>query len=610
MSSKDTIQNSTVANINRSYINNNNNNNDTPFTSKFNYNSYSKPFSSQNNQHHHHQHTINNSNSSIMIEIDNLPPNKNWKQIKYLIGGIIHHSNVIQIRLIPPMTSYLPPFVTIQSCIVVLQNTLSNEMIDDLISTLNSYTWENFDLYAYLIPNPFNTNNNNNINNALNIPFPNILPPPIYIPNQFINPYNNNNNSPLTPDSTSQSPLPNINIDTDNSPMYQQQQPPPFVPMLSPSSPQQQPTMIMSPHIPRMVPTPNIPFPSPYFPKQQQQAHYREFVPAVSFKTKYGGAAAAAVAPTTSFTQGNVITGYKRRYSNNQFINPLDMKNEIKENLQESYHSIDNDLQLPPPPFYYPNQARFNPINKRNANPFKQPNKLKNIFNEINFRKQMTERGMWQLKINNFPPYLLPETETLITNLNDEKIDIHTDTIEKFGKLRWTILKDFIKLKCPNLLNLKGQFNESINNNTREFYVGVYEAEETKLIVDIKPGIKKNNHDIEEEEEEEEEVERQEQGSFGSNKTVEMEAILYNAIIGFHHKDLADMCLESLQNQEYSLGYKLNVEILPPYEDCTKEEQDKSKVEFQQKQNDEQEEEENETVQGFNNLTISNHNDP
>ncbi|KAG0666193.1 hypothetical protein C6P44_003656 [Monosporozyma unispora] len=649
---------------------------DAPFTSKFNYNSYSKPFTiskhhpvqqfntnnninlNNNNNSINNNSNSSNSNEVILIEIDNLPPNKTWKQIKYLIGGIIHHSNVLQVKILPPMTSFLPPFITLQNCIITLQSTLSNDMINDLISTLNLYTWDNFDLYAYILPtttssSPFSymnypniipqqqqqqhVRNSSNSDTSANLPFPFPMISPMYIPqqqqfNQTSSPKKGYNDTPLTPNSISKSPsvkldLENkntLNNNNNNNKAKMVYPPPPFVPMLPTSPPpqqkqqqqqqQQQPTMIMSPPngvavplppiptIPGMIPPPPnaLPFTTPYFATKQQprhhhphpQSNYGNFIPSVSFKTRYGGS-------TTSSTSGSppsIVTGYKRRYSHNQYKNPLDMSNEIKDNLQESYQErqFSPDLLTQDLLYYYPTQTRYNLLNKRNANPFKQPNKLKNIFNEVNFRKQMTERGMFQLKLDNFPPYLLPETETLMTNLKDEEIDIHTDSIEKFGKLRWTILKDFIKLKCPKLLNLRGQYNESIGNNTREFYVGVYEAEETKLIVDIKPGDDKFTQVDEEDFADDDD-------SFGSNKIVEMEAILYNAIIGFHNKELSDMCFENLRDQEYSLGYKLHVTVLSPYED--------KETESPDVENNEQEEEEEERniVQGVSNLSISNH---
>ena len=42
---------------------------------------------------------------------------------------------------------------------------------------------------------------------------------------------------------------------------------------------------------------------------------------------------------------------------------------------------------------------------------------------------------------------------------------------------------------------------------------------------------------------------------------------MYNAIVGFHDKELSDLTFESLQDQEYSLGYKIHVMELPPFDE-------------------------------------------
>ena len=91
--------------------------------------------------------------------------------------------------------------------------------------------------------------------------------------------------------------------------------------------------------------------------------------------------------------------------------------------------------------------------------------RLKHIFNEKSFRKQMTNRGMWQLKIINFPPYIPIEFLEKLSEsdfnelMNQEKFTVieikEKGQLEKFGRLRWTVLKDFIKLKCPKLLRLQ-----------------------------------------------------------------------------------------------------------------------------------------------------------
>ncbi|KAK5781501.1 hypothetical protein RI543_001049 [Arxiozyma heterogenica] len=673
------------------------------FTSKYNYNSsYSKlPLSLLKHKRKHtsfsnnsindnnninNMNNNNNNNNFILIQIDNLPPNKNWKQIKYLIGGIIHHSNVLQVKLLPPMASLISPFFMQQSCLVTLTNTLNDDMINDLILSLNSYTWDNYDLYSYVIPNlispvnisPFPLNfssfsttattattssassspftsysiaaqhelkqvkeKENEINYPSSPPYTYLpflypmIPPTMYLPQKqyrkeqkndflkksFTSSQKNSLNSLLSPVITSNSP--NNDISTINIPTFQkndttniktnekQEQIPfpsfiPIIPTSSPSSSLQQsgvmllPQTSLVPPIPTitnmMPPIPPISFPLPQFSSQPTSASISMKQP---FQDKTFGSKVATSplmqnqslynskqvintskstastidysattantttsSPSTTESSRSFAPNFKKIYSYPQhFINTYDTNNEMINSSTAAGGSDfgrgipfycpeqTNDMMgmTTDPKFIYPYMGH-----KRIANPFKQPKKLKSIFNERNFRKQMTERKMWQLKLDNFPPYLLPETETSINFevLGQEKlkIDIVTNMIEKYGKLRWTILKDFIKLKCPKLLNLRGQHNESISDTTREFYVGVYEAEEVKMIVDIKPENKMEDESADK-----------------GRRIVQMEAILYNAIIGFHNKEYFDICLKNLQDQEYSLGYKLHVTELPPY---------------------------------------------
>lgn len=671
------------------------------FTSRYNYNStYSKlPLSLLKNKNKRqyspfinntiNENSTNNSisnNNFILIQIDNLPPNKNWKQIKYLIGGIIHHSNVLQVKLLPPMTSLIAPFIIQQSCLVTLTNTLNDDMINDLILTLNSYTWDNYDLYSYIIPNPMSPINIPPIllnppssysasasassssssaatspsassakqhelrrvkeqENEVNYPssssygylpflYP-MIPPTMYLPQRqyrkrqahdFLKrPITSQKNSvdaslspsltsyPLNSDTNTVS-VPSIHknnaIDTKKTNEKQEQISfPSFVPIIPTSSPPsslQQSGVMLLPQttsvppihpITSMVPPISpVSFPPPLLPSQAASTSFSMKQPfygkkfgdkvttspplpnqslynsksvtnttkPVTAPTGTADATTTTTSPSTSGSPKSLAPNVKKMFSYPQhFISTYETNSEIIgggggfESCNPLYHPEQfNDMmgRTTDPNFLHPYMGQ-----KRVANPFKQPKKLKIIFNERNFRKQMTERRMWQLKLENFPPYLLPETETSINfgtlGQNEIKIDIVTNMVSKYGKLRWTILKDFIKLKCPKLLNLRGQHNESISDTTREFYVGVYEAEEVKLVVDIRPEDKMEGERVDE-----------------GKRIVQMEAILYNAIIGFHNKEYFDICLKNLQDQEYSLGYRLHVIELPPYnEDGEKE---------------------------------------
>lgn len=748
------------------------------FTSKYNYNSSFSKLPVSVFKHKRQQPLYNNNNNFILIQIDNLPPNKSWKQIKYLIGGIIHHSNVLQVKLLPPMSSLVPPFIVQQSCLVTLTNTLNEELVNDLISTLNSYTWDNYDLYSYIIPSssslapvpfppipfnpssysvamspsssfsssssspsssslPFTTHdpystsnipfdfisyqnflqqqqqhNNNNTSNiniqpemkqkkeqvnyvknssssrsSSSLPFRGLpfiypmFPPTTYFPQKqyrepqqqellkhsatslskkntvdtsfspaFLpgSPKNNNNNKISMPSKPKKK---NHGFVFENKEKQEAKPFPSFVPTVATSplpselSLNQQPGMMLLPQptsMPPIFPTSNLlppfSFPLPPLPSQstsksfsiRQTPHGKKsrsnyntntspppqqpvFTTQVYNKNLPSNPNTTIITATSSSsTNGSpkgLVPKFKKQYSYfspppPQYINPYDTNND----------AISKNGFGEMAPFYFPEQFKdmmglttnmrfiYPPLSshKRNANPFKQPKKLKSIFNERNFRKQMTERSMWQLKLENFPPYLLPETETPIKNgtLNQEeniKVDIVTTTIERYGKLRWTVLKDFIKLACPTLLDLRGQYNESIGDTTREFYVGVYEAEEINLIVEIKPEDNMGQSDIGE-----------------SKKLVQMEAILYNAIIGFHNKEYFDICLKNLQNKEYSLGYKLHVTELPPYNEKDEKEkrvdegEDEDKVDEDVTNNNTNEDIEGENIiRGINDLNIN-----
>lgn len=853
---KDTIKNvkTDLSLNNKNFTYSNNSNSNTQNAKKkntignrnfnYNYNNYSTY------NYHNSNSNSNNMDSVILLKIDNLPPGKNWKQIKYLIGGIIHHSNILKVKLLPIMTSIIPPFINFQSCVVTLKGNLRWEMINELIITINSYKWDYFDLYAYLLPNFNNTNtnnyNNNNIFNSNNnfnttttttnfsnststttsVASPTILPS-ITLPTNMNEKKNINNtndaNNIQYPDTTfdksnnkidnnlgtTSTPIKSFDINstnissntsspTQNLNIYSPVLPPfPMMPPMPPNFnqpfiPQQQqsfsnkdtqtikqvnkknennenydsayesedevdnesedeigtenesetedenkrankgeenfrsdeeiknnvtntktttnglispsmtpvsdsdsnsigfpnsppinpyymyPTMSTSPNTANAVMAnlnnnfgttnngypflmypnnPMLPFPIPHenivMPMQPGLNPNFNNNTGTATVNNASFTSASTNYNATNYNNNNIngnlrddINNYpsnysfRKRYSYHQpkFDNNNNSNNNIKDNNNKfknygingnfdpsffgptsvnnansngaTYSSRSNSItagpmslpgetfipgSLPIPPIPMPmtnlnqngnvplQQHRHSNMNlhnlnitnpnssglgshlpqppagnvsiiKRNTNPFKQPKKLKNIFNERNFRRQMTDRGMWQLKLTNFPPYLLPETQKLLLKKPLE-IDLVTNSFDKFGKLRWTVLKDFIKLKCPKLLDLEEVSHIdtngktiNINNNTKEFYVGVYENQDVELNINLKETSINNTSSNE--------------GAF-----YQMEAIYYNAIIGFHNKELKEICLEKLKDQEYSLGYELKVSELPPYND-------------------------------------------
>ncbi|KAG0671480.1 hypothetical protein C6P43_002477 [Kluyveromyces marxianus] len=116
-----------------------------------------------------------------------------------------------------------------------------------------------------------------------------------------------------------------------------------------------------------------------------------------------------------------------------------------------------------------------------------QPRKLKQLFNETSFRKQMSSRSMYQIKFKNFPPCLhwdeIVKFKTMgIAGQHVTRAGTAPDLIVKtlepqtYGKLKWTMLKDFIKSHCPELFE---------NTSSFEFYVGVYESGELDVEIQL-----------------------------------------------------------------------------------------------------------------------------
>ncbi|SCU82628.1 LANO_0B07008g1_1 [Lachancea nothofagi CBS 11611] len=410
------------------------------------------------------------------VRVDNLPPGKSWRQVKYMVGGMIHHSAILQVKMLPPVQSIVPPFMPFQSCIVSLKR--SDTQLNRLLMDLNGYTWEYYRLMAYAVP-------------------------PLHAPN----------GSAFIPGSGSAlDPL----------------SPPGSMPNAGPGSAPPSGHMMM----------PFAPMPPMYFPGTLPQS-------------------------------------------------------------------------LPHDPFVRQNQQHGK--------------KMRQVFSEESFRRQMSARRMYQLQLDGFPPCLHWDvnglygisSQELLPSTDASAMTITTAHPEHFGKLKWTVLKDFIQLKCRKLLEMD---ITGAAANTREFYVGVYEDAEVKVNVEVlnaEPVIsvpksesgsesrlpraeeineaeegnneaEKENNEAEKEtdeaNEENHDAKEEQQQQLGSDeagvdeageelaqlnldsKQKVVSATIYKAIVGFHSRELCDVCVESLQNQEYSLGYKLNVTELEPLE--------------------------------------------
>lgn len=467
---------------------------------------------------------------SIIIKIDNLPPDKNWKQIKYMLGGIIHHSNILQLRLLPPVKSIVPPFMTSQSCIVILNESLEGDSILNLLGSINSYEWDNYELHAYILPP---------ISNVTPFKAP-ILPSMNYPSPRFPNDFGTENAGDMggkvdiDPRSDANQSIPMAiypgNVPTQGPLGFSYPPPASFsqIPqgnqMTSSKNPKTSDDLNMEgvPTDQRAITKP------PTFLDPQFSPMYAPYPVHPNF-------------PTMGYHQTLPLPPF----GHGPLMSPI-LSNGDMMGFQpfSPYYSV-----LQPPlnnlPGDGPSYART-PYGRQTFNPFKQAKNLKNIFNEQNFRKQMTSRGMWQLKLSNFPPYIIPDSlkeraleddeESGTGNGKEEgKTVIETDLTTRYGKLRWTVLKDFIKLKCPKLLHLQNSGSISVTgrDSTREFYVGVYEEEKRNCIVKM------------------------------DGMAYDAVGVFFSAIVGFHSKKLFDLCYKSLEGQEYSMGYILKIEKLP-----------------------------------------------
>ncbi|CCH60260.1 hypothetical protein TBLA_0C04640 [Henningerozyma blattae CBS 6284] len=825
------------------------------------------------------QMLLNQSSKTIQIRIDNIPPNKNWKEVRYLIGGIIHHSNILQVKLLPPLTSIVPPFLTFHSCLITLKNKLGWDQINRLIAILNNYQWDFYQLYAYnfslydfqLPPNasPYHMNMlpTNNMSLTLPVQIPSTLPPPhststathatslspklinsslnsksnsISNSNNNVNSNNsppnnyqlshsrsrsqgsmgnttttnttnsstintsdyyttatnnnNNNNSNInnvgkqnsltngyprpypssyetTRTNSNKSSNPNSRhssistsqISSNQSPSrhihaQQQQQNATF----ANSSTLNNGIQMHSSQVP--PPPPVIPYnnfinqqpiyPEFYFSTNGTAINHNSNTQMIQHIARLNNPNNMSRSSHTYNNKNGTITGsrYYMNSTNNNLNNGLVINGSNKKaNSSNNISNRNNKMQLNE--ILENEQKKLQPMTEYEIKAKIEANKrrLRQIFNEKNFRKQMTHRNMFQLMLENFPPLLLLDSMTDDLNSLKSKLDKNyynnstkvasnvvetngkqikgtntTTTITYFdsspsqdktnnkyqlkdtskedievlrvenpnkfqSKLRWTILKDFIKLKCPTLLDstyLPRNRNNTINNtnshendgndanitsstekeingkeddkssmtetleanndnltsttsqsnvitnstsnisnnvvssgsketlnlqnvnkipslnncnhvdvnsdvtttanNTNnnnenerilreieEFYVGVYEQEEkiVKLIypkssMENYPEInamksfqndfnQKNNND------DNDEKNMAEDENMYDEKYIL--TVTYKAIIGFHDKELKELALKSLDDQEYSLGFKLKVHDLAPW---------------------------------------------
>lgn len=468
---------------------------------------------------------------AIFLRIDNLPPGKTWKQVKYLIGGIIHHSNVLKVKILPLMSSIVPPFIPFQSCIVAMKSTLDNTALNDLLIGLNTYQWDYYNLYAYTLP-PLDMMQQQQ----------NASVPPAMIDNK--------STSGVPERGSSSNDSSNSNTPANGAYLYGSPLPPgppPSHTMLPPPAAFGDPNaMSINGGIGSMPHSSLLGLP----PRRRQ--YYQPQLPP-----------------------------HQQRFMNPNPNTGIPMKNKNVGDIYFPNANADLSMHGPTdgglPTISNSNNAGIIGSNSNNSK------RLRQIFNEKSFRKQMTGRGMWQLQLENFPPFLKLDTLERLDPEDDKILEekglkfIETGQPEKYSRLRWTVLKDFIKLKCPRLLNLQehsqastsprdgsgfnnnnNSSNNNNNNNTREFYVGVYEENEEQIRLKIVPYKEETNID--------EKADAALEGDENGQLSV-VRATVYKAIVGFNDKELCDLCLEYLLGQEYSLGYKLKVTQLPPFEE-------------------------------------------
>lgn len=510
----------------------------------------------------------------ILVRIDNLPPGKSWKEVRYLIGGIVHHSNVIQVKMLPLMSSIVPPFVPFQSCIVTLKSQLDTESLNELLVSLNTYQWHYYNLYAYTLP-------------------------PLDVTQQFI-PMSEQSSAFLpSGNEASMSPSPSSDHTESQTPddtpmtpslLYPTPVPAPAPAPVGPATPATAAaaaaaaaaaTATPCPPVPpaAMMSLPPDPGPGPTSPFGALNGGMPPMTPQLSFmgmgpgpprrqyhqpniygSRKFGGTAGG-------FSSGSGHSSGRNSHRNSRGSNgsgaAADGNGTESGGHTNSKSSSSDRYLLSAAAAAAAATSKTNQNFGANLNDSSRGNitnnnskRLKQIFNERTFRKQMTGRKMLQLQVSGFPPFIKLDFWEPIQledykSLSEKGVQlIETDQPEKYGRLRWTTLKDYIKLKCPRLLSLQGE-ESSVENNTREFYVGVYEDHEEPIGVKIVS-------------------DEQESPEYGLSS-----ATVYRAIVGFNSGELYDSCLDALRDQEYSLGYKLEVKGLPPYEEEQQQQQRK-----------------------------------
>lgn len=513
---------------------------------------------------------------SVLVRIDNLPPGKSWKEVRYLIGGIVHHSNVVQVKMLPLMSSMVPPFVPFQSCIVTLKSQVDPESLNELLVNLNTYQWHYYNLYAYVLP-PLDAT-------------PQFLAMPEQ-PSALLPSRDESSISPSSSDDHMESQTPD---DTPMTPslLYPTPVPGPAPTPAGPAGPPGSatpinaaaaaaaaaataaatatpcppaaPTAMMS-LSPGLGPGPTSPLGAlnggmpavaphlPFMGMGPGPPRRQYYQPNMYGSRKFGGAAGGlpyASGHSSGRNSHRNSRGSSSSNSGNGNGNENDGPSNHKPSAADRYMlSAAAAAAAATAATSTANQKFGASLNNSSRGNITNNNskRLKQIFNERTFRKQMTSRKMLQLQISGFPPFLkLDSWEPLqaenYRSLGEQGVQlVETDQPEKYGRLRWTTLKDYIKLKCPRLLSLQGE--DSSENNTREFYVGVYEDHEEPV------GVKIESDD-------------QEFPEYGLTS-----ATIYRAIVGFNSSALYDSCLDTLRDQEYSRGYKLEIKDLPPYEE-------------------------------------------
>ena len=462
-----------------------------------------------------------NNLSHIRIRMDNIPPGKSWRQVRYYIGRFINPKCISHINIFSTMANYPQPFKPIQSCMIFLESTISDSDIQKLLEGINELGWEGFNINVEVIPNdtfvphmePFAMATSVSgpaaipRHMAMTAPFQGIAPTPL-IRSGSTNTMKGVNNGSLRRDGQAQTPQNNQGISLTGSHLPYMMVPSPMFPPMGMG-----PYGIPPPFLSSMSPQNGAPR------YNNGTEHFRSTQH--SFLPRYPQ-------PPLPENRMHHQPNWRRATNNSRNTNSYASQSYI-DGVSYPLNGM-SIIQLAPNTL---EEIAFRTHNKK-GNP-KQDKTGIFLFNEENFRRQMNERHMFQLKLENFPPHLLLDTKKRILNEDSVDVDLNTDSVENFIKLRWTVLKDFVLQQCPELHKLQNSSSSTFSKETtREFYVGVYEVKKTTLNVKIGKDL------------------------FSFN------AIFFNAIIGYDDKSLRDMCFDKLNGLEYSLGYKLTATKLEP----------------------------------------------